>query len=151
MYSLSIEDILNRLHSLDTELESVFDQLLREKREQFRYTPNKVKARFERGVKSLQKHQIPIVFLYISTTLYQHSCFRIYVISPAVRGNYILIDRHHRAKLNIIEKLNGAFCGYANGLIVSVGEIAVCAERYWCPVKHAQRMLRLSKRVVDLC
>ena len=53
---------------------------------------------------------------------------------------------------SIIEKFNCVYCGYANGLIEYVREIAARTEQYWCPVKHAQRKAhdhRLSERFVD--
>jgi len=30
------------------------------------------------------------------------------------------------------------YCGYANGLIAYVREIAARTEQYWCPIKHAR-------------
>ena len=49
-----------------------------------------------------------------------------------------LSDRE--AYLNIIEKINCAYCSYANGLISFVREIASRTEQYWCPIKHARRV-----------
>mgnify|MGYP003714603975 FL=1 len=43
------------------------------------------------------------------------------------------------AYLNGIEKLNCVYCGYANGMIAYVREIAGRTEQYWCPIKHARR------------
>jgi hypothetical protein len=36
-----------------------------------------------------------------------------------------------------IEKINCAYCSYANGAIASVREMASRTEIYWCPIKHA--------------
>jgi hypothetical protein len=49
-----------------------------------------------------------------------------------------VFDRYHLAYLNVLEKLN---CAYANGLIAYVREIAGRTEQYWCPIKHARRVI----------
>lgn len=49
-----------------------------------------------------------------------------------------MIDRHKLAYLRI-EKLNCAYCGYANGVFAYVREIAGRTEAYWCPIKHGER------------
>ena len=51
-----------------------------------------------------------------------------------------MIDRHHLAYLNGIEKLNCVFCGYANGVFAYLREIAGRTEQYWCPIRHARRV-----------
>ena len=43
--------------------------------------------------------------------------------------------------MNALEKLNCAYCSYANGLIAYVREIAGRTEQYWCPIKHARRVI----------
>jgi len=72
-------------------------------------------------------------------SLYQAVCFPIYKIPKVKRGNYIVIDRHALSYLNGIEKLNCMYCGYFNGLIAYIREIAGRTEQYWCPIKHARR------------
>ena len=57
------------------------------------------------------------------------------------RSDYLIFDRHHLAYLNALEKLNCAYCSYANGLIAYVREIAGRTEQYWCPIKHARRAI----------
>ena len=57
------------------------------------------------------------------------------------RGDFLVFDRHHLAYLNLLEKLNCAYCSYANGLINFTREIASRTEAYWCPIKHARRVL----------
>ena len=39
--------------------------------------------------------------------------------------------------LNPMEKFNCWYCGYVNGLLAYVQEIAGRTEQYWCPIKHA--------------
>ena len=165
MHSSSIDDILNRLHELQVELESEIDHLLHAKRERFRYTLEQGRVRFEEGMHALQRQQkegvwtylrkarlshlltspviysliVPFVLLDIMVTLYQHVCFRVYRIPLVARANYFIIDRQHLAYLNIIEKLNCVYCGYGNGLIEYTREIVAQTEQYWCPIKHTQR------------
>jgi len=38
-----------------------------------------------------------------------------------------------------LQKLNCIYCGYCNGLISYMREIAARTEQYWCPIKHARR------------
>lgn len=173
-----IDDILNRLHALQAELESEIDDLLREKREQFRYSLEQGKVRFEQGMRALQRRQktgvwtylrtarlghlltapliysviIPFILLDALVTLYQHVCFRVYGIPRVTRSDYFSNDRHHLAYLNVIEKINCVYCSYGNGLIEYVREISARTEQYWCPIKHAQRTPdphRLVERFVD--
>ena len=84
---------------------------------------------------------IPFVLLDIFVGLYQAVCFPIYGIAKIKRADYVVFDRHHLAYLNIIEKINCAFCSYANGAVAFMREVASRTEVYWCPIKHARRVL----------
>jgi len=55
------------------------------------------------------------------------------------RSDFLYIDRHYLPYLNLIEKANCVYCGYANGLIEYVREVVARTEQYWCQVKHARR------------
>lgn len=77
----------------------------------------------------------------ICLSLYQGICFRLYGMPIVPRSNYIIIDRHKLAYLNIIEKINCVYCGYVGGLLSYGREIAICTEQYWCPIKHARNIL----------
>jgi hypothetical protein len=57
------------------------------------------------------------------------------------RSDYLVFDRHHLSYLNGLEKLNCAYCSYANGLLAYAREIAGRTELHWCPIKHARRVL----------
>lgn len=57
-----------------------------------------------------------------------------------------MVDRHRLAYLNIIEKFNCAYCGYASGVLSYAREIASRTEQYWCPIKHAQRAIGTHAR-----
>lgn len=83
---------------------------------------------------------VPITLLDVWMTIYQRLCFPVYGIPCVRRSTYIVIDRHHLAYLNVIEKLNCVYCGYANGVFAYVREIAGRTEQYWCPIRHARRV-----------
>jgi hypothetical protein len=78
--------------------------------------------------------------------LYQAVCFPVYGIPQVRRRDYLVFDRGQLAYLNAIEKLNCAYCSYANGLLALVREVAARTEEYWCPIKHARRVLGVHAR-----
>jgi hypothetical protein len=83
---------------------------------------------------------VPIALIDLWITLYQAVCFRMYGIARVRRSAYIVVDRQHLAYLNAIEKLNCMYCGYANGVLAYVREVAARTEQYWCPIRHAHRV-----------
>jgi hypothetical protein len=89
---------------------------------------------------------IPFVLLDLFVTVYQFICFPVYGIPKVRRTNFLVFDRHHLAYLNILEKLNCAYCSYGNGLIAYVREIASRTEQYWRPIKHARRLVGAHAR-----
>ena len=84
---------------------------------------------------------VPIALLDLCVMAYQAICFPVYRIPKARRRDYLVFDRHHLAYLNAIEKFNCAYCSYANGAIAFMREVASRTEVYWCPIKHARRVL----------
>ncbi len=82
---------------------------------------------------------VPALLMDLVVSLFQLSCFPIYSIPRVRRRDYFIIDRQYLSYLNVIEKINCCYCGYFNGLIGYVQEIAARTEQYWCPIKHAQR------------
>lgn len=88
----------------------------------------------------------PAVFLDLVATLYQFSCFKIYGIPRVTRSTYMVIDRQSLNYLNVIEKLNCVYCGYFNGVLAYVQEIAARTEQYWCPIKHARKVAAIHSR-----
>ncbi|MEZ5820851.1 MAG: hypothetical protein AB7I42_24580 [Bradyrhizobium sp.] len=84
---------------------------------------------------------VPILLLDISVMIYQAICFPAYGIPKVSRRDYLVFDRNHLAYLNILEKINCAYCSYANGAIAFMREVAARTEIYWCPIKHARRVL----------
>ena len=83
---------------------------------------------------------IPAIILDIFVWVYQSINFRVYKIEPVKRSDYVVIDRGYLKYLNIIEKINCIYCGYFNGLIAYVAEVAARTEQYWCPIKHARKI-----------
>ena len=80
----------------------------------------------------------PLVFLDVCLAVFQGVVFSYYKIPKATRSDYIVIDRNRLQYLNAFEKLNCAYCGYANGLIAYVREILARTEKHWCPIRHAR-------------
>ena len=80
---------------------------------------------------------VPLAVLDVWMTFYQVVCFPVYGIPKVRRRDYFVIDHQRLAYLNTIEKVHCMYCGYANGLIAYVREIAARTEQYWCPIKHA--------------
>lgn len=89
-----------------------------------------------------------VVFLLLDAfvTAYQRICFPIYGIARVHRHDYLIFDRYQLAYLNAIERVNCLYCSYANGLIAYVREIASRTEQYWCPIKHARRVIAGHER-----
>ena len=156
-----IDDLRHHIGLLERELENE----LHEARERWRYRIDAGRVRFEREAhlaharlkqrvpRFLRESSplnalttpvifsliVPIVLLDLWVSAYQRVCFPIYGIARVQRSAYIVIDRHHLAYLNAIEKANCVFCGYANGVFAYVREIAGRTEQYWCPIRHAKR------------
>jgi hypothetical protein len=83
----------------------------------------------------------PILLLDLSVTIYQHICFRAYGIPRVKRSDYFVYDRTHLAYLNLIEKINCAYCSYGNGVMAYGREVVARTEQYWCPIKHARKIM----------
>lgn len=89
---------------------------------------------------------VPAVILDLCVTIYQAVCFPVYRIPKVRRADYIAIDRHRLSYLNILQKLNCVYCGYFNGLINYVREIASRTEQFWCPIRHARHLRDVPTR-----
>jgi len=172
MRSSPLDEILQRLHQAQSDLEQELDRLLDEKRQKFQYQLRRGRVVFEKSIKRVQRQYrtgalaylfkaplafilsapliygmiVPFVLLDLCVSLYQQICFRIYGIPRVKRADYMVIDRHHLAYLNVFEKINCVYCGYGNGLIEYVREISARTEQFWCPIKHARRTLDAHRR-----
>lgn len=89
---------------------------------------------------------VPLVLLDLCVTLFQAVCFPVYGIARVRRSDYIVIDRQHLAYLNSIEKFHCTYCAYATGLIAYACEITARTEQYFCPIKHARKVLGSHSR-----
>lgn len=83
----------------------------------------------------------PMVLLDVAVTLYQIICFPVYGIARVKRSDYFVFDRSHLAYLNLLEKFNCAYCSYGNGLMAYAREVVARTEQYWCPIKHARKIM----------
>ena len=92
---------------------------------------------------------LPLVLLDIWISVYQAICFRAYGIARVERRDYIAFDRGRLAYLNWVEALNCAYCAYANGVIAYAREIGSRTEQYWCPIKHALRIIDPHQRYYE--
>jgi hypothetical protein len=89
---------------------------------------------------------VPFMLLDLSVAIYQFVCFPIYGIPKVRRKDYLVFDRGRLAYLNTIEKVGCIYCSYANGLLALITEIAARTEQYFCPIKHARRVLQSHSR-----
>ena len=83
---------------------------------------------------------LPIGLLDLWISLYQRICFPVYGIDRVRRSAYIVVDRHHLAYLNGIEKLNCVYCGTQTGCSRTCARSPHVPSRYWCPIRHARRV-----------
>lgn len=89
---------------------------------------------------------VPMFLFDIGIMFYQITCFPIYGIARVPRSDYIVFDHRHLAYVNIIEKFDCLYCSYGNGLMAFITEIFARTEQYFCPIKHAQKVLGTHAR-----
>lgn len=92
---------------------------------------------------------IPLAIADAWVSAYQAICFRVYAIPRVRRRDYIALDRDRLGYLNVIERLNCAYCGYANGVVAYVREVSSRTEQYWCPIKHAVKISDPHRRYYE--
>lgn len=157
---------LDKLSDRIRELQAALEQDLEKKRAAFRYRLDRGRVIFDREVRVRHRAEreglrsflgrtrvlvvltapviyaliLPFALLDLFVTVYQAICFPVYGIPRVKRRDHIVIDRQHLAYLNGLQKLNCVYCGYCNGLIGFVREVAARTEAYWCPIKHASRL-----------
>jgi hypothetical protein len=158
-----LDELMEKLRSVEAEIETE----LTKRREELRFRIENKRIVFEEEVLRVQRAikvrasrylidanplmilsapviyslLVPIALVDLWVMAYQAICFPIYRIPKVRRRDYLVFDRHHLAYLNIIEKINCAYCSYANGAVAFVREVASRTEIYWCPIKHARRIL----------
>lgn len=84
---------------------------------------------------------LPMLLMDACVSFYQWACFPVYGITKVRRSDYLVFDRRHLGYLNIIEKFHCTYCEYGNGLMGYVSEILARTEQYFCPIKHAHKIL----------
>ncbi|MET0859293.1 MAG: hypothetical protein ABWY27_21275 [Telluria sp.] len=89
---------------------------------------------------------VPLLLVDLCISVYQACCFPVYGIARVRRGNYIIFDRQNLDYLNIIEKFHCTYCAYGTGLLAYCTEIVSRTEQYFCPIKHARKMLGNHRR-----
>ncbi len=89
---------------------------------------------------------VPLLMLDVCVSFYQWTCFPIYGITKVRRGDYMVYDRQQLAYLNFIEKFHCTYCAYGNGLMAYASEIVGRTEEYFCPIKHARKLLGAHAR-----
>jgi len=89
---------------------------------------------------------VPLLILDFFVSFYQATCFPIYRVVKVRRGDYIVLDRQHLEYLNFIEKFHCTYCAYGSGLSAYVAEIVARTEQYFCPIKHARKILGTHSR-----
>lgn len=158
-----ISELLDRIQQMELEIE----QEMKRKRAELQADFEETRVRFEHEVLQQQRRFktgllkymlsanlrtaltapiiyavfFPMVLLDLSVTVYQHICFRAYGIPRVKRSDYFVYDRSHLAYLNVLEKINCAYCSYGNGLMAYAREIVARTEQYWCPIKHARKVM----------
>ena len=163
-----IKELLEEIRKLEEELVEV----LSSQQVEFFYKHDGAKVKFEKAVENAHRKLkiglleflrnshplnvisapviyamiIPFLILDLSVSIYQILCFPLYRIAKVKRQKYIILDRHNLQYLNNIEKINCIYCGYVNGLIAYSREIVSRTEQYWCPVKHARKVLDPHRR-----
>jgi hypothetical protein len=164
----TIDEILDRMHDLREELEVELQKkrdeiefVLQDKRARFAQDVQRRQvlyrvglARYLRGSRLLVVLTAPVVYsgflafalMDLFVTVYQSVCFPLYGVPKVKRGDHLVFDRGDLAYLNAIERFNCFYCSYANGVAAYLREVAARTEQYWCPIKHARRILGVHDR-----
>jgi hypothetical protein len=164
----NIQRLLNEISELEEELATVIN----EQQERLHYRIEGSKIRFEENLRRIHHDLktgvfawlrqseirniasapfiyamfVPFVMLDAFLFVYQSVCFPLYRIPKVGRSNYVVLDRHNLGYLNAIERLNCVYCGYVDGLLAYTRQIVSRTEMYWCPIKHARKILDPHRR-----
>lgn len=163
-----IQQILNQITALEDDLRTALNEQqssmffqIKGKRVEFeqsiKETHRRLKTNFFRWLVAYRPQNlitgpiiysmiIPLVITDIFITFYQLTCFPIYGIKKVRRGDYIVFDRQQLNYLNFIEKFHCTYCAYGSGMIAYISEIVARTEQYFCPIKHARKILGTHTR-----
>ena len=163
-----MDELIQRAQAHEEEMQVEFDK----KRGDFRFVMDEKRARFSEEVAALQRGSktglfeyvtgaslaswlvapviyfgfVPMLLLDLFLFIYQAICFPVYRITKAKRSDYVILDRGDLPYLNVLEKFNCSYCGYANGLMAFAREVAARTEQFFCPIKHARRICAAHDR-----
>ncbi len=162
-----IDQLLQQIRQLEEELRAELNQ----RSQVIGFTIRGRKVEFERSIKQTHKRLklslwrwlgirpvnlitmpiiyamiVPLIAIDILVSFYQYSCFPIYRIKLVKRRDYIVFDRHQMRYLNIFERWHCVYCAYANGVVAYIREILARTEQYFCPIKHARKVLGTHER-----
>ena len=163
-----IQQLLNQITILEDELRSVLSEQqssiffqIKGKRVEFeqsiKHAHQKLKKNFFRWLVTDRPQNlitgpiiysmiIPLLVTDLFVTFYQITCFPIYGIKKVRRADYIIFDRQNLQYLNFIEKFHCTYCAYGSGMIAYISEIVGRTEQYFCPIKHARKILGTHAR-----
>lgn len=163
-----IQQLLNQMTALEDELRTALSEQqsslffqIKGKRVEFekslKQTHRKLKKNFFRWLVTDRPQNlitgpiiysmiIPLLVTDLFITFYQLTCFPIYGIKKVRRADYIIFDRHNLQYLNFIEKFHCTYCAYGSGMIAYISEIVARTEQYFCPIKHARKILGTHAR-----
>ena len=145
-----LSDLMAKIRALEAEIE----RRIAERRAEFHYVISRNRVRFDGHARARHRQFrlglwrqirdsplriilvspviysliLPLALLDGFLMLYQAICFRVCGIDHVRRADYVVIDHHHLAYLNPLEKLNCVYCSYGNGVIAYAREIAARTE-----------------------
>ncbi len=157
----TIQEILAKIESLDNDLREEYARLAEKYGFEFRRRRVVFLEEFRKKNKSFRlpswkymiptdiRHFLSIPFIYgmiiptvildIFLTVYQWTAFSLYRIPKVKRSEYIVYERRFLDYLNWVQKINCLYCSYVNGVFAYAVEIGGRTERYWCPIKSANK------------
>jgi hypothetical protein len=163
-----IDELILKLKALEEELEAEFEKkrvdfnfVIGEKRVRFAEEVARQQCRLRTGILRyiidipllsilvapvIYAGIVPFMLMDLFLFIYQSVCFPVYGIPKVRRSDYMVFDREDLPYLNTIEKYGCFYCAYANGLAGFVREIAARTEQYFCPIKHARRIIAAHER-----
>jgi hypothetical protein len=169
MKNKKILELLNQMEVIEKEL----NEIIHQQEIQFNYQLKGKKVEFENSIKEAHKKLkiglihwfskrpinlmtgpiiysmiVPMLILDVCISFYQLTCFPIYKIKLVKRRDYISFDRHHLHYLNWIEKFHCSYCAYGAGLLAYITEIVARTEQYFCPIKHARKVMGTHSRYI---
>jgi hypothetical protein len=165
-----IDELIAQIQVLEEDMQAEFDK----KRDDFRFVVDNKRAHFGAQVAELRRSKVglfrymtgasllswlvapviysgfvPMLLLDAFLFVYQAACFPVYNITKVRRGEYVVLDRGDLPYLNVLEKFNCFYCGYANGLMAYGREVAARTEQFFCPIKHARRIVAAHEHYPD--